>query len=169
MSWLTKTSEYLETVKKIGFKQLLKVDFKREENRDEAFYILWDVKRGILLCFDTWGINVNGGDFYYNWIPKDRQVAYKYTSSGGFEKHNDGIVWVGKHDCRKDIDKKIQNLEKNGEFVVPWIHRPFLWLLHYKDKERYSNIVDHEYKLVNERRIAMLPKDVQTAIRGAEE
>lgn len=168
MSWLTKTSEYLETIKKIGFEQLLKVDFKGEENRDDAFYIFWDAKRGILLCFDTWGITVHSGDFYYNWIPKNIQVAYKHTSSGGFEKHNDGLVWVGRHNCKNDIDKSIRNLEENGKFVVPWIHRPFLWLLHHKDKERYSNIVDCEYKLVNERRILQLPKDVQIAIRGIE-
>jgi len=140
------------------------VDFKGEENRDETFYIFWDAKRGILLCFDTYGVNVNSGNFYYNWIPKDRQ-AVKYKSSGSFEEHNDGMVWVGSHDCRNDIDINIRNLEENGEFVVPWIHRPFLWLLHYKDKKIETS---GDFKEVNKRRIAMLPEDVQTAIRGIE-
>ena len=165
MSWLTKTSEYLKTIKKIDFEQLLKVDFKGEENRNEAFYIFWDAKRGILLCFDTYGININGGHFYYNWIPKDRRAAYKYSSSGGFEKHNIEMMWVGYHDWRENIEENIKNLSKDGEFVVPWIKQPFLWLLHYKDKEAWTS---GGYKEVNKRRIAMLPKGVQVAIKGIE-
>lgn len=161
-----KTSEFLEIVEKEGFKQALKVDFKGYEGRDEAIYIFWEEKKGILLCFDTYGINVNGGHFYYNWVPKDREVAYKYTHTGGFEKHNNGMVWVGSHDCRIDMDKNIKNLEENGDFVVPWINRPFLWLLHYKDEERENILVDKKYKLVNERRIALLPREIQDAIRG---
>ena len=160
-----KTLEYLKLVKKIGFKQALKVDFKGYEDRDEVFYIYWDTKRGILLYFDTYGENVNGGNFSYNWIPKDRQVVYKYSSSGGFKKHNDGMVWVGHHDCRENIDVNIKNLEENGEFVVPWISRPFLWLLHFKDTEKYGRSKEG-YKGVNEQRIAMLPEGIQTAIRG---
>lgn len=159
-----KTSEYLLLVEKIGFKQALKVNFKGYENRGEAFYIYWDINHGILLCFDTYGDNVNSGHFYYNWVPKDTQAAYKYTSSGGFEKNNDGMVLIGYHDCRENIDENIKNLEENGEFVVPWVYRPFLWLLHYKDKERHTSIDNMDFKLVNKRRIAMLPKDIQTAI-----
>ena len=162
-----KTSEYLKLVRKIGFRQILKVDFKGYDDRDETFYIFWDTKRGILLYFDTYGDSVNSGDFSYNWIPKDRQVAYKYTSSGGFEKYNDGMVWVGHHDCGENIDTNIKNLEENGEFVVPWISRPFLWLLHYKDTEKYGRS-EEGYKGINERRIAMLPEGIQTAIRGIE-
>jgi len=161
-----KTKEYLKLVEKLGFKQALKVDFKGHENRNEALYIYLDSKRGILLCFDTYDVSVNGGHFYYNWIPKDRQEAYKYTSSGGFENHNDGMVWVGHHDCRGNIDINIRNLDENGKFVVPWIKRPFLWLLHYKDEERYGNIVDREYESVNKQRILQLPEDVQAAIMG---
>ena len=159
-----KTLEYIKLVEEIGFRQALKVDFKGYENRDEVFYIYWDTNHGILLCFDTYGINVNGGHFYYNWIPKNRQVAYKYTSSGGFEKHNDEMVWVGYHDCREDIDVNIRNLSENGEFVVPWKDRPFLWLLHFRDEEKYGD--NEEYKEVNKQRIAMLPEGIQTAIKG---
>jgi len=168
MSWLKSAAEFIETVKRIGFEQALKVDFKGEENRDEALYVFWNAKQGILLCFDTWGDHVNGGSFYYNWIPKDRQVAYKYTHSGGFEKHNDGMVWIGRHDCRENLEENIKNLDRNGKFVVPWIKQPFLWLLHYKDEERNSNIHDHEYESVNKRRIAMFSKEIQDAIKGIE-
>ena len=96
------------------------------KNRDGAFYVYWDAKRGILLYFDTYGDNINGGKFAYNWIPRDRQAAYRYTSSGGFEKHNDGMVWVGYHSCGGgNIDVNIKNLEENGEFVVPWVGSHF--------------------------------------------
>ena len=44
------------------------MDFKGHENRDEAFYVYWDAKRGILLYFYTYGDNINGGEFAYNWI-----------------------------------------------------------------------------------------------------
>lgn len=157
-----KVLEYLEITERLGFKQILKVDFKGDKGRDEAFYVFWDTKRSILLCFDTYGINVNVGNFYYNWIPKDRQVVYKYTSSGGFEKHNDGFVWVGYHNCSEDLEKTIENFEENGDFVVQWIKQPFLWLVHYGDDKR------KEYKDINKQRIAMLPEGIQTAIRGIE-
>ena len=158
-----KTLEYLKLVEEIGFEQVLKVDFKGNENRDEVFYIFWDAKRSILLCFDTYGDDVNGGDFYYNWIPKDIHTTYKYTRSGGFEKHNDGMVWVGYHDCSENIENVIKKFEENGDFVVQWIKQPFLWLVHYGDNKR------EEYKDINKQRIVMLPEGIQTAIKGVEE
>ena len=158
------TEEYLKLIDGIGFKQALKVDFKRHENRNEALYIFWYEECGILLCFNTYGDNLNGGSFYYNWIPsgKDEEAVYKYTSSGGFRKFDDEFIWIGDHDCRNNIDINIKNLEENGKFVVPWAERPFLWLLHYMDDERHTE----EWKLVNERRILQLPKDIQIAIEG---
>ena len=159
-----KILEYFKLVEEIGFKQALKVDFKGHKDEDEVFYIYWNAKNGILLCFDTYSGDLNSGDFYYNWIPKDRQVGYKYTSSGVFEKYNDKVVWVGSHDCRNNIDVNIRNLEENGEFVVPWINKPFLWLLHYKDTKKYST--NKGYKIVNERRIKQLSEKIQIAIKG---
>lgn len=161
---------YLELVERIGFRQVLKVDFKGYKNEDEAFFIYWDAKRGILLSFDTSNCRVNHGYLYYNWIPMDGEVSCSYRFADGvLVKYNDRILWVGRQSYSgRDIDEDIKNLDENGEFVVPWIIRPSLWLLHYKDKERerYSKIVDKEYELVNERRIAMLPKEIQAAIKG---
>lgn len=161
-----KISDYLELINKIGFEQILKLDFKGHENRCEALYIFWDTKHGILLCFDTYAGDVNSGNLYYNWIPKDMQAAHKYTSSGNFEKYDDEIVWIGDHDCRSNIDTNIRDLKKNGKFIVPWVRRPFLWLLHYMDKYKQNNVDNKKWKLINEQRILQLPKDVQIAIKG---
>ena len=166
-----KTIEYLELINRIGFEQALKVDFKGYENRKESLYIFWDAKRGILLRFDTYADDINSGHFYYNWIPKDGETYYNYISSGGFRKFDDKFIWIGDHDCRNNIDVNIKNLKENGKFVVPWMERPFLWLLHYKDKEKCSNnTIDKDYyKLINEARILRLSKEIQIAIKGKDE
>ena len=164
------TTGFLKLIDGIGFKQALKVNFKGHENRDEALYIFWYKKYGILLRFDTYAGDINGGNFYYNWIPKDGETYYNYISSGGFRRFDDEFIWIGDHDYR-NININIKKLEENGKFVTPWVERPFLWLLHYKDKEKCSNnTIDKDYyELINEARILRLPKDIQIAIKGKDE
>lgn len=157
-----RTLNYLKLLEKVGFKQILKVDFKGYENEDEAFFVFWDAKRGILLSFDTTNCRVNHGYLYYNWTPMDGEVSCSYSfADGGLVKYNNRIVWVGRQDCKRDIERDIEGLDGNGEFVVPWVIRPSLWLLHYKDTEKYG-----DNKEVNKQRIALLPEGIQTAIRG---
>jgi hypothetical protein len=160
---------YMQKAKEVGFEIVLNFPFKSipyDDNdpvRNEAFYVLWEAKRGILLVFDTYyGNRVNGGNFYYNIKPKDINNFFgsRVTSSGGFR---DGI-WVGHHDCREGLKFHIQQLEKYGDFVNPWIEQPFLWLLHYSDTESGYGTYDH--REINQQRINLLPTAVQEAIKG---
>lgn len=161
-----KISEYLKWLNEIGFKEALKIDFVGHEKRNEAMYIFWCAKYGILLRFDTYSGDLNGGQYYYNWLPKDIDKGYEFVSSGGFYKYNDELIWIGSHDCRSNIEREIKKLKKNGKFIVPWIKRPFLWLLHYKDKEALIELSDREWDVVNYRRMHQLSDAIQTAIKG---
>lgn len=163
---MTETKDFIKTVEKIGFKPIYDEKFKGHEARTEKLFIYWESKRGILLCFDTFGIHVNSGNFYYNWIPNDKISAHLCTSSGGFEKHNEEMVWVGYHNCRENLKEDINDLNKHGKFVVPWIKQPFLSLLHYTDQNNLDILDLTGHKAINEKRINILPIEVQTAIKG---
>jgi hypothetical protein len=141
------------------------------ETRNETLQVWWYAEKGILLCFDTYGgDSVNGGKFYYNIkLPESPRVPWSVTSSGGSrEDPVGGYIWVGDHDCREGVRFHIDQLAEHGKFVTPWIEQPFLWLLHYMDtKDKKPGCIN--YKEVNRQRIAMLPQDVQDAIRGTKE
>jgi len=152
---------YLAVAESIGFKTALEFPFSVKSDwdpapRNETLYVMW--REGILLVFDTYGKNVNGGHFYYNWVG-DRAKNIGVTSSGGYAK--DGVTWVGSHDCREGLKFHIRQLEKAGRFLPKWIERPFLWLLHHGDT---ANGKPYDYEKINSERIAMLPSEVREAI-----
>jgi hypothetical protein len=81
--------EYIRKITDFGFEQILKEDFQAkgwgDDLTDNSLYIFWHKEYSILLKFDTFnGSGVNGGNFYYNWIPNDRG-GNAFTSSGGYE------------------------------------------------------------------------------------
>lgn len=159
-SFSNEVTQYLNIAKSIGFKIVLDLPFETkdafdETPRKERFFILWRTD-GILLVFDTFGGNsVNGGHFYYNWVPNEG--AHDVTSSGGMINDK---TWAGDHDCRQGLKFHIRQLEKNGKFLPKWEGRPWLWLLHHGDTS--TNNFNRE-KITAER-IAMLPPEVQEAI-----
>lgn len=77
------TEEYLRKVTDFGFEVVYQEDFK-SDGIDEKFFILWHKKFSILLCFDTYRGNRNGGNFYYNWSPNERE-SYNLTQSGSWK------------------------------------------------------------------------------------
>jgi hypothetical protein len=70
-------------------------------------------------------------------------------------------VWVGDHDAREALRHNLTRLDEYGLFVTPWIEQPFLWLLHYGDKDESDN-----YKQINAERMAMLPSDGRQAVKA---
>lgn len=164
--------DYLRIVESIGFKSILIEPFINEDGIEERLHIMWNENHSILLVFDTytWGDDgswakagesvpppsINGGHFYYNWIP-NADCKTHCTSSGGYV---DDHVWSGDHDCREAIKFNIGRLLENGRFVKEWKEAPFLWLLHYMDTKKEG----YDYKKINKERLSKLPEQVLKAM-----
>jgi len=173
---------YLKKVEEFGFKSLLVEPFINKDKIEERLHIMFHYGYSILLVWDThtWGDDGswaksgekvpppsrNGGKFYYNWLPNNKDNRFGLTSSGGYteDKFTGNLIWCGDHDCREGLKHNINNLAENGTFLGTWIDQPFLWLLHYMDTEEEG----YDYEAINKNRIEKLPEDVQRCIKGAE-
>lgn len=222
--------EYLRKVTDFGFEVIHKESFMGktyfddEEAVEERQYIMFHRKYSILLVWDTYRGHRNGGNFYYNWSPKQDKGYRPHLSSGhtignytksplsvyfneDFTEHvNPGLedligkepkwdlnvshkeyrelrdpwdekfekyvkdnnlrtVWSGYHDCREALKHTINSLAEEGDFLPKWKEQPFLWLLHHGE----VNGDGFNYKEINEKKIALLPLDIQEIIRGEEQ
>lgn len=129
----------------------------------DAFVVLWRLD-GVLATAESYGDATNSSKIYYNWRPnEDLESRWGITSSGGFhrESYDAGDeIWVGHHDVREAIRHKLARLESNGTFVVPWVARPFLWLLDYSQPK----VEGFDYKKITGGVVATLPEHVLVAI-----
>jgi hypothetical protein len=163
-------SDFIAIAEDIGFRQVLKVDFKSRDGNDESFYIFWH-DDGLLLKFDSYCGHLNGGDFYYNWLMKDTKRCWEFTSNGHMhwtdymdsDNENCTDIWVGHHNCVEAMRYNIQMLRENGTFLKQWVETGFLWLCHHGDVTK-----DQEYENINNSRIDMLPAEIRDMIRAAE-
>jgi len=80
-SYGMKTADYINAVSKFGFEIIYSEEFSHDGNNN-TMYVMWLNDLSILLKFDTYGENVNSGDFYYNWSPNGSRD--RLTSSGHF-------------------------------------------------------------------------------------
>ncbi len=154
---------YLGIIEAAGFEQVLSVPFQHYPDHGDRYFI-YARRDGLLLAFDTFGgeKTVNGGKVYYSWRPSEaaRENPWAYTSSGGYR----GDVWQGDHDCREALIYNLDRLAANGEFVCPWVERPFLWLLNYAEPK----VEGYDYHAINRERIAALPPWVREFIGPAD-
>lgn len=153
-------TEYLEVIEDFGFERVLYLPFRKYEAED-ALYIYWEPERGILLSFDSYnGNRVNGGRFYYNWIPNET-MSHRVTSSGGFYKiGEDQYIWSGYHDCREAIRHHVKQLESAGSFIVPWLKLDScIWLFHYGETEGLRDFTE-----LRTARLAALPEHIRIGI-----
>lgn len=158
---------YISIIEDYGFEQLLDLPFEGksysgEPAPKEHFFVYWHPE-GLLLVFDTHQTtNVNSATVYYNWEPNDPRDDdwWKLISSGGFR----GDCWIGNHDAREALVHHMDALKAEGKFLNSWDSAPFIWLLHYMDTKNE----DYDYKAINKERIAMLPEEIQKAIRHGE-
>ncbi len=163
--YLTTLTEYLRIAKEEEFEIVLEVPFLGYDHKQESLFVLFNKADGILLCFDTYGgKKVNGGHFYYNWIPNGSwREASCFTSSGGFHEIDGHLIWSGDHDCREALRAHLAGLRDHGKFVTPWKDQPFLWLLHYMD----TKVEGYDHKAITESRIGQFPDEIKNAIRPA--
>jgi hypothetical protein len=155
-----KLARYQSIITAFGFEKVL-ADEWESRNGTETFFI-YAHRKGLLLSFDTFnGSSVNGGKVLYNWRPSvPLDEIYGCTSSGGFANYDTDPVWVGDHDCREALIHNLNKLNNRGEFVTPWVKRPFLWLLHYDE----SKVPGYDYRAISEARVGRLPDWVQAFI-----
>lgn len=125
------TEEYLRKVTDFGFEIVLVEEFDSkgwdEELIKERLYILWHKEYSILLVFDTFIGNRNGGKFYYNWSPNDVYNRHNFTSSGRFE----GFYW------KSDFSEQLINPEESPK----WEYKTQSWEEH--------NVLNKEWSLRN--------------------
>lgn len=151
---------YLRIAKDEGFEVVFKEDFTHRGVANSLF-VLWNNKDGILLSFDTYRGNVNGGVYYYNWKPASSNLKNWYgifTQSGHFNQEKG--IWVGHHDCREGLRLRLSDFRENGKFIKPWIESQFLWIMHYGDTKDKN----YDYKKIVAKRIEKLPVSVRKNI-----
>lgn len=160
-SFHNKLERYQRIIEKFGFEQVLADNFTSKWDNHENYFI-YAHRKGLLLSFDTFNqTSVNGGKVYYQWRPSvPLDETHGCRSSGCFENYDTDPVWIGDHDCREALIHNLNKLNNRGEFVSPWIKRPFLWLLHHGDTEAEN----YDYKEINETRIERLPQWVKDFI-----
>lgn len=102
------TIDYLRIVQNFGFEIVLNEVFfdNVHYQRNQNLYVLFHKELGILITFDTFGENVNGGEMYYNWSPNGYLETNGCTSSGGyfFPNKNGHIGLVGANNEIYTID-----------------------------------------------------------------
>lgn len=126
--------------------------------REEKFVVLWH-SDGILAKAESYGAERNAADIYFNLRVNEDVNPWCIRGSGGL---HDG-VWVGHMDVREAMRFTLTELRSIGQFVTPWIVRPFLWLLDYSQPK----VPGYDYKAITEQVIATLPEDVRTSITPA--
>lgn len=84
-----KYKDYLKTLTGAGFEIVYEEKFINfRDKSDEFYYVLFNYHYGVLIAFDTYNENVNGGNMYYNWMPNSTSSRFDCTSSGGFYSSN---------------------------------------------------------------------------------
>lgn len=185
--------EFKMIVERFGFEEIFKLDFYSESSKKmESLNIMW--YKGILLVYDTYIGNVNGGKAYFNYLvtsPYDVACnghAFDHVSGGmdtkeeiwmnykGFKlpdtffcgwdhKADDRWVKFGDIDCRRGLIFHLTTMLQYGEFLEKWVRKPFLWILHHMDTKEEG----YDYEAINKERISLFPKEIIEAISPKEE
>jgi hypothetical protein len=160
---------YLDIMREIGF-NIGVADPFQGNSKQETYYILWRPD-GILLTFDTYGgDHLNGGSFYYNWVPYGEY--YPWISSGSGHDIDGLNVWEGYHDCREAVRHKLRGLQEHGKFLAPWKVGPSIHLGHYKTVKppitEWTNYLKAQNE-INLHYLALLPVEAQALFLPAYE
>lgn len=153
-----KLPRYCGIIERFGFELVLEDQWKSSWGHGEI-YLIYAHRRGLLLSFDSYGGDgVNSATVRYNWKPcVPWSDALDCTSSGRMVSDE---AWSGDHDAREALIHNLNKLNNRGEFVSPWVERPFLWLLHYDE----SKVPGYDYRAITESRVARLPDWVRDFI-----
>jgi hypothetical protein len=155
--------EYARNIEEFGFKNIYSEPFTVEHCgsvKHDSLEVYWH-DWGLLLYFDTYCEERNGGKVFYNWIPHDGIDRWQCTSSGGLREIDGQSIWAGDHDCREALRHNMRQLYVNGTLLPKWKAQPFsMWITHYGEKDTNWEA----YQDRTARRLDKLPKRVQRAI-----
>jgi len=176
-TWGMNIKDVLTEIEQFGFRQVLDIPFMNDEGtKCDHLYIYFHYEHGIVLQFDTYGGDrVNGGNYYYQWMPENGKPCNSYAfSSGGWEKVDDKYVWEGHGDCREGMFESIRELAHDGKFITPWVKTSGIfgptfvhWMDHHSDgtwDEGYK-LYEEALKVKTPERFKLLPSEVQSAIK----
>lgn len=153
MSW----ADFKSLLMKLGFTIHYTETFKKDgEDFSDELLLAFDAKRCALLVAESYwgGKSINSGTVYFNWHHKGDEFKWLSGCSGGAV--DDAQNQAVSYDVREGLSFKLREADSLGDFVTPWIKRPFLWLLTYKD----SNTKGYSYEAINADRLAKLPTEV---------
>lgn len=158
-----KAEDYIARIEEINFKKILEAPFHCSHHgreQDEMLFLFWH-QDGLLLRMDTYGEDRNSAEVYFNYKPNDRLKAWEGLShvSGGFDESYIMSGWV---DAREGIKHRLQTISAHGKFLNPWKRQMHLWLLNYCESHEKIEFPD----VINHKRITLLPKEIQEAIKG---
>lgn len=166
--------EYRAIMEDLGFAIMLEVPF-RVDYVEEQLFVAWDVKRGILLRFDSFRGRLNTATFAFNWrcdpFFSDKPYSMRMDWwTGGGSLGSRGDVHVVTLDAREAARWKLARAGAVGKFVIPWVERPLLPLLHYEDWRDITRLPLAERRAAVDRlsagREACLPDHVRHAQGG---
>jgi hypothetical protein len=156
---------YQTIIREYGFEEVLCIPYVYDDGPNEL-YVYFHPSLGALLVFHTHdSYLVEGAALYFQWRANDDTTFYP-TGSGFLVKDR----WMGHFDAREALIFRLRRFKQHGKFLTPWERFdgwPDIspWIVHPGDG-KIENPEEFE-KLVN-KRLAMLPLDVQEAI-GARE
>jgi hypothetical protein len=139
----------------LGFEEVLRDTFVGRNGADETYVILWHPDGILATCESYSGTSRNSAKVYYNYRHESGGYPGLLISSGSMH----GDVWAGDHDAREGVRHNLRLMRNEGEFLSPWVVRPWLWLLAYSDTDG-----DYDYAAINAERISRLPEHVRRAI-----
>lgn len=158
--------EYAANIEAFGFVEVYSEPFTADrygKTFEDVLKVYWH-PWGLLLRFDTYNGQRNGGNVYYNWKPYDGADWHSCVSSGSFADADGECIWVGYHDCREALRYNMRQLREHGELLPVWKYRPrTLWITHYADRDICVG-KPAEYERLTQDRLAKLPTHVQQAI-----
>ena len=149
-------------------------EWKKQEEDNDHYYIMWHPEKGILLTFDTYGRDsnyvdgkftrtgkgptINGSTFYYNWapyaltqdLPKDDPLQDHWSATATRSAWDEKLqAFSGNHDAREGMRHKISKLDRFGEFINPWKLPCIFYLTHWGDQKRWHMDNNIEYSCSN--------------------
>jgi hypothetical protein len=136
---------YVKLVESQGFEKIHEHHFSDDRQKDEIYQV-WFHEIGLILACDSFGSARNLASVYYNWKPNEFSSSHSILHSGSWYVPNksraeflsmnqkdwqEQAIWVGHFDAREALLFELNRLMKNGQFLSPWVQRPFLWFVDY--------------------------------------
>jgi len=152
-------NEYIATIKRWGFEEVLYLDIPSTEyDSGNKYRIFWC--DGLLLSFDSYSGDkiVNSGHLLFQ-LHINENVDWSVFPKCSHSPISETYV-AGSIDCREGLANKLAGAAACGTFLQKWKLKEFMWLLHYQD----TKVKGYDYNKINAERVAMLPQHVRDAI-----